>query len=294
MKRILAATDLSERASSAVTRASQIAGVHDGRVLLLHVMHPIPEGNWLGKDWVGLDDGKAARDAALHQLKALAGGDAAVDDCQVAEGKPFVEIIRHSRATDADLTVVGAHGAHFVRDLFLGTTAERVVRKSDRPVLVVKQPGDRPYRRVLIATDFSESSRQAVEFAMSLAPEAEFTLLHVYDDWFVLPMRRAGAKDPDIDSAHRQMLEALQPEMDESLKDVRIVERAQRRIIPGYPGTTIVEEARTAAADLVVMGARGHGSVYYALLGSTAEHVMREARCDVLAVRRGQPQLELP
>lgn len=294
MKRILAATDLSERASPAVERAIRLAEEHGGQVRLLHVMRPEPDWEWLEAGWGGLADGEARRDSALQQLQSLVAGRGAVEQCEVQAGKPFVEIIRHGRYAGADLIAVGAHGAHFVRDILIGTTAERVVRKSDRPVLVVKQPAERPYRRVLIATDFSESSRHAVEFAMSLAPEAEFTLLHVYDDWFVLPMRRAGAKDKDIDNAHRQMLESLHPEMEASLKDVHIVERAQRRIIPGYPGTTIVQEVRSAGADLVVMGARGHGSVYYALLGSTAEHVMREAHCDVLAVRRGQPKLELP
>lgn len=290
--RILAATDLSERASPAVERAIRLAEEHQGHVRLLHVARPRPEAGWFGSRWPGLAEG-AERDAALEQLRALAAGRATVEDCEVVEGKPFVEIIRHGRDAGADLIAVGAHGAHFVRDLLVGTTAERVVRKSDRPVLVVKQPPRRVYRRVMIATDFSQGSRQAVELALRLAPDAEVTLLHVYDDWFVLPMRRAGAKDEDIDSAHRQMLDALRPEMEQSLKDVQLIARAQRRIIPGYPGTTIVEEVRRLGADLVVMGARGHGSVYYALLGSTAEHVMREAPCDVLVVRRGQPQLEL-
>ncbi|HXV50076.1 MAG TPA: universal stress protein, partial [Candidatus Binatia bacterium] len=60
-----------------------------------------------------------------------------------------------------------------MKDLLLGTTAERVVRKGDRPVLVVKRAADAPYRRVVVGVDFSEDSRYALELALRLAPQAE-------------------------------------------------------------------------------------------------------------------------
>jgi hypothetical protein len=75
---------------------------------------------------------------------------------RVAAGTPFVEIIRRAREEAANLILVGAHGAQFIKDLLFGTTAEKVVRKGDRPVLVVKRPTRGPYRRVLAATDFSD------------------------------------------------------------------------------------------------------------------------------------------
>jgi hypothetical protein len=54
------------------------------------------------------------------------------------------------------------------------------VRKGDRSVLVVKQAAPRPYRRVLVAVDFSDHSRHALELALRLAQQAEFHALHVY------------------------------------------------------------------------------------------------------------------
>jgi nucleotide-binding universal stress UspA family protein len=56
----------------------------------------------------------------------------------------------------------GAHGEHFFKDLLLGTTAEKVVCKGDRPVLVVKRAAHGPYRRVLVPVDFSESDNAAL------------------------------------------------------------------------------------------------------------------------------------
>ena len=82
--------------------------------------------------------------------------------------------------TKKSIIVVGAHGAQFIKDLLVGTTAEKVVRKGDRPVLVVKRPVHGPYRRVLVAMDFSEQSRKALELGLRLAPGAKFHLLHAY------------------------------------------------------------------------------------------------------------------
>ena len=59
-----------------------------------------------------------------------------------------------------DLVVLGFRGRHCFRDVFLGTTAERVVRKGDRSVLVVRNRPEEAYRRVLVAVDFSPASAQ--------------------------------------------------------------------------------------------------------------------------------------
>ncbi len=76
---------------------------------------------------------------------------------EVLSGEAFVEIIRRSRSLGAELIVIGRHGRRPVRDMFIGTTAERVIRKGDVPVLVVNRKPRSPYRRPLIATDLEDA-----------------------------------------------------------------------------------------------------------------------------------------
>jgi pyruvate/2-oxoglutarate dehydrogenase complex dihydrolipoamide acyltransferase (E2) component len=70
-----------------------------------------------------------------------------------------------------DLLVLGARGTSFMRHLMLGSTAERLVRKSNRPLLVVRQPPHERYRRVIVALDFSPSSLAALELARAVAEQ---------------------------------------------------------------------------------------------------------------------------
>jgi nucleotide-binding universal stress UspA family protein len=94
-----------------------------------------------------------------RKVKALSLKKNSVATIRVLPGTPFVEIIRQDREEAADLILVGAHGENFIRDLLVVTTAEKIVRKGDRSVLVVKQSAQRVYRRVFVAVDFADNSR---------------------------------------------------------------------------------------------------------------------------------------
>jgi len=74
-------------------------------------------------------------------------------------GDPFATIVGEAEARNADLIVLGEPGKQRLKDLFVGTTTERVIRHSERPVLVVKEASAEAYRRVLVAFDLSEGAR---------------------------------------------------------------------------------------------------------------------------------------
>lgn len=98
----------------------------------------------------------------------------------LAIGRAHLEIVRHAESIDAGIVVLRAHGGSFVRELFLGSTAEKVLRKHSRPVLIVKREPQGPYQRVLVPVDFSEASRLALELALRIAPHAHITVLHAF------------------------------------------------------------------------------------------------------------------
>jgi nucleotide-binding universal stress UspA family protein len=105
------------------------------------------------------------REAVCRQLRELAdefGSDRQLSvTIEAAAGSPYEEILRSADRLQARLLVLGARGIGFLRRLMLGTPAGRLVRRTDRPLLVVRQAPQEPYRRVLVAIDFSPWSRGA-------------------------------------------------------------------------------------------------------------------------------------
>jgi nucleotide-binding universal stress UspA family protein/DNA-binding CsgD family transcriptional regulator len=179
-------------------------------------------------------------------------------------GKPFVEIIRRARAEQADVVLVGAHGEHFLRDLFLGTTAEAVIRKGDRTVLVVKQLPHGPYQRVLVPVDFSDASRQALEAAFALAPVAEFHIFHATGAVFEEQLRLGGLSESDIIRHRRRAVVDAKQDMERFLRDIDCGTRHVRsEVQSGRALHGITQAVAHLGADLVAMGTRGRSDLPY-------------------------------
>ena len=107
-------------------------------------------------------------------------------------GRAHTEIVHHAGLLDASLVVLGAHGGGGVRDLFVGSTVDKVMRKLTRPLLIVKHEPQAAYQQVLIAVDFSEASGRATKFAMNIALHAYITLLHAFEVPFEAKLYTAG------------------------------------------------------------------------------------------------------
>ena len=99
----------------------------------------------------------------------------------VVSGDPLARILETADAYGCSLIVTGTARDETLGRLLLGTTVEKLARQARQPVLVVKNRPRRPYRDVLVATDFSAGSRQALRAALYLVPEADLTLFHAYD-----------------------------------------------------------------------------------------------------------------
>jgi nucleotide-binding universal stress UspA family protein len=138
-----------------------------------------------------------------------------------------------------------------------------------------------PIRRILMPTDFSETSDAALTYAMSLAQvcSASVYLLHVIRD-----LGDTVGWEPPL-----SLLEEQQAVAREDLS--RLVERQPREIQVqsmvrvGFPFVEIIRYAKELDVDLIVMGTHGRGPVAHMLMGSVAEKVVRKAPCPVLTVR---------
>jgi len=297
---ILAASDLSENSAVALKRAAILARQNGARLELLHVVEDLPQEAIPAplRVLVTASSLQQLTEAALKKLEQQAEravGREIACHCRVETGKDFVAIIRAARQLPADLIVIGAHGSHSLKDLFLGTTAERVVRKGGIPVLVVKNRTVAPYRRLLVPTDFSAAARQALLTALTLAPEAHLDLLHVYTLWGEGRLSLADTGEETREKYHRQVREAAEAAMTEWLRGIDLGGRqVERHFGHEHPGALIPQLAKKLATDLLAMGTAGRSGLPYILLGSVAEHALREAPCDVLTVRPAGFSFELP
>lgn len=156
------------------------------------------------------------------------------------------------------------------------------VKRAARPN---RRPNASPkVRRILVPLDFSGQSRQALRWAVPLAAQhkARITLVHVLPlppyqaVELELPLPRLAEQQ---DAALRRLEKTAAAHIPPALHD-------QNLVLTGHAGPQIVDAAHEHAIDLIVISTKGRSGLQRLLLGSTAEHVVRHARCPVLAIRR--------
>jgi nucleotide-binding universal stress UspA family protein len=187
----------------------------------------------------------------------------------------------------ADLVVMGTHGRRGVERFFLGSTTENMLRRIPVPILTVSERGsskhtespfDPPFQRILYASDLSEASigglRYCGEFARTVG--AHLSLLHVME-------LRDTTAFGQIAEVRNQLSERLKSSFESSGcagMDVTTT------IAEGTPHTEILKYAEQIHADLIVLNLQSKSMLERALLGSTAERVIRSAAVPVLSIPR--------
>jgi len=289
---ILCPVDFSEISQHALDHAAAIARWYDARLTLLYVFANLPTMDL--PPLVLEDSDREHLTTAMREMAARVPSGLPIDFRIQEAGYVHDEILAQISATHADLLVLGTHGRSGFQRLFLGSVAEKVIRKASCPTLVVPPrapdvPADAAvqFRRILCLVDFSESSLDALAYAINMAEEADarLTLLHVVDIPTVVSeepavfegdlgrIRQAAATNA------RQRLHGLVPE------DARTFCTVETAIVEGRAYPEILRQAAEGQSDLIVMGVRGRGAVDRLLFGSTTHHVIRAATCPVLIVR---------
>ncbi len=144
VRKILFPTDFSDYSKRALPYALAFAQSYGAQLHVLHVFEQRIHPSFYIVDKstpFDLDDG--LRDRALDALDEFVYDDLRerIDfRCEVASGKPFVEIINYARANEIDLIVIATHGLTGLEYMIIGSTTERVVRRAPCPVLSIKDP----------------------------------------------------------------------------------------------------------------------------------------------------------
>jgi len=185
MKKILIPTDFSEHAEYALKVAAQIAKKHDGEIILLHMLElPNQTGDAVSSGHA-LPEIMFFKNAALAKLESLMDSDF-LEGLKVSEivqfELAFDGILKLIKKNDIDLIVMGSHGASGFKDMFIGSNAEKVVRHSEVPVLIIKKEiPDFTINKFVFASDFSDEVKvpfaKVVEVANKF--EAELNLVMI-------------------------------------------------------------------------------------------------------------------
>lgn len=278
---ILAATDFSTRSNRALRQAGLLSRSDRARLYIAHVVDDDqPEA------WIQMEKREAERLLAEHMV-SMAELQGVNCTPMVVTGDPFDGILRAAAEVSADLIVMGSHRKQLLRDIFIGTTIERVIRNGPFPVLMVNNEAQRQYQNVVAPVDMSDASANALRIALSagLIAESGATLLHAFVPDAKGKMYIGGADQASIDSYLASERRRAVDELTAFLGAHDLEEkRWSMRVDEGRPIEVISRAVSEMHPDLLVMGTRGRSSLVKALIGSVTEESLRSLSVDILAV----------
>jgi universal stress protein E len=276
--KVLVATDLSARSDRAVERAVILAKQTGAALTILHVVDAdLPSRI---TDRLRDDAGSLISDHLISLPNAYGG----FADIKIVLGKDHSDIVDVARTVGAQLLVLGVH-RNESREFFRGTTAERVIRSFDRPVLMVKTRPQAYYRRVIVGVDFSICSRRAIEFAARLIPDGEFHLVHAFEVPSKGPLSARNSRREVPTILHERMNQLVGADIAELKAILQATPFRLFQIIrPGSVRGVIQEQIDQLKPDLLVIGTHGRSGVAHAIWGSVAEDFLSRPPCDVLIV----------
>jgi nucleotide-binding universal stress UspA family protein len=285
---LLAATDFSAPARHALERAAQLAASHPGaRLTLAHVTSRSALDTLrrlLSRDAAAIEAQLLEQaERALADLAAqLAAHHPCAIDTVLKQGVAQAALVELAEARNSDLLVMGARGTHFVHEHLLGSTTERVLRSTRRPLLAVKQRPHALYRRILAPVDFSDHAAAAINAAHAWLPEADFVLLHAFESELESTFQLAGMDDSQIHAYRILARESAHTSMEAFIGKLRVpADRITRQLVHGAATLRILEQEQSIDADLIVMGKHGQSVMEELLLGSVTQHVLAYSSSDV-------------
>lgn len=293
-RHLLVGTDFSVASQFAVERALQLARGWDARVTLHHVVAASFWDDVIGRAAAATGNDAlvpavaeaAAAEALRRRADEIEAGGGPRCEVSVSSGRVGNALARAAAEAGADVLVIGAQGAHPVRNLFIGTTAQRLLHISPCPVLVVKRQPQGEYKTVLAPTDFSEPARAALRACCTLLPQATLHVAHAFELPYDGLARYASVSRTAMSRYRREAHERLHATL-LAFADAAGTRPAARvlRVDHGYAPTMIERWIESIGADLVVIAAHGRSELESTFLGSVSLHTVQAAPCDVLLMR---------
>jgi len=281
IKKILVPVDFSEASKNAVTYGLSLCLDFNARLILAHIV-PYDAVAYL-----------AAKERLLELIPPEV-RDRLNFEIIVKGGEIRQELLGIVEDKKIDLVVMGSRGRSYFERMLLGSVTERMLRNLHVPILTVSHleaakqlhnPDSIPLRKLLYATDLADGSESGLAFSIRLANElnAHLTVVHVIQamDAVMLGLEAPGAV-PDYGIGLRARAAERLNKLVALVSDGKVP--ITTVIAEGVPSEVIIELAANRKADLVIMDLHEKGRLERAVLGATAERVIRSAPVPVLSL----------
>lgn len=286
IEHILVATDFSTRSDRAIRRATLLAAQLEATLTLAHVVDDDQPPHLV-----------EVHVNACHQILAenaetITNFDQVPTRSKIVTGDAYSGLLEAAEECSADLIVVGPH-RRSIRDVFVGTTAERTVAHSNLPVLMAAGVPSAPYDRALVAVDIESGSSTAASFVRDaeFLTNVDLVALYAFDGPGVRRLERTMVQQ-DFTDQYVDEIESKARQDFRIFASVNGLADARKRALPikGTAARTIIETAQEENASLIVVGTSQPHGIKRVIVGSTAENVLSDTDRDVLVIPKGAVQ----
>ncbi|MEX0685515.1 MAG: universal stress protein [Balneolales bacterium] len=286
--RILVTTDFSDLGNKAFKAAEILAESFNGKIIPFHaymISHEVHDA--YATQMMG-DSGEYENTEGelLDQLNKTAEGiidSKYLNPGKVTVGYPATCIL--NAAEDFDIIVISSHGRTGISRLLMGSVAEKVLRLSKKPVLVVEDNSNiKPINKILVTTDLSDASEAAFPWAreLAIANDADIDVVNVvsFEQTTAVGFYNRTYEKSLIESIQENLLNLI----DKHFSDIK--SRVKSKVIDSNLSAhqRLAELVENSSYNMVVMATVGHSGVDYLLLGSTTASLVRRVDTAVLVI----------
>lgn len=293
---LVAAVDFTPSCRNALKQAVRLASATGASITAVHVMDEFLVHEL--KQALSTDQATIRADWQAKLKKFVDETDLGTPNvrAEVRIGNPLQELSEACVVSRGDLLVMGVKGSRQEPNR-VGVIAAKCVRKAPVDVLLVREDAEGTFKQVVTCVDFSTNSAQAVRRALQIAGQdkASVDCLFVYQSAVAMSLDYGGlaaplpvTSDQALLDQWRHDLETFVEPLAEGESGVTVTKTVIERI---NIRETILEHVNETHADLVVLGTRGKTGLRELLIGTTAEKIVANAPCSILAVK---PESVLP
>lgn len=276
-RRLLLATDLCAGCDRPLERAKQLAREWQAELAVLTVRDgpqtPEEVSSWLD----GSPGVHAFELAARRELAEEFSGTGVTPTLQVVDGDVTDSILAAAGGMPDALLVLGASRGETFQQLILGSTAERLAHELAQPLLVVRQRTRGSYERIVVANDFSDATRRALDTALRLFPGRRITLLHVLESG-------AGASGDTLAAATEDAMARSERFLDACALPPEARQLLATTVTHGGLAEAVARYALENMVQVVLFGVRRQPRVARVFIGSRSDDLLQHLGCDTLLV----------
>jgi len=279
LEKILVPIDVNSDSKEQLNTAIEIARTYKSEIIILYVLSEDVIQNNIHKILI-----QAITDSLNKVKEAIHKEGIRVKEPVIEIGQPIYNILKMAVKEEVNLIVIGAGVKSKEEHFKLGNTAEKLIRHSDIPVLVVKSDIQTKITNILCPVDFSDNSRLALKNAILFSErhKASLRILSILE-----PISRISHRIyVDLDNENSYRLEQLEKEMIQFIKEFDLNHINHTiEIQTGIVHEKILQTVKKYNHDLLIMGTTGRSGLQRILMGSVTEKVVRQVPCSFITIK---------